>query len=224
MPYNTAHCIFLCVFAFFLIILQIMITIKPMVEETCRELDYLAQSQVPFAIAKTLTDLAWESRGAIQDKMPSQFTLRSRWAVSGVRVNKATKQHLEAVVHHLDAKMEKQEIGGTVTAQKSRMLALPVTGPHGIRKSDDKLVSRRKRPAAIMKTPGTFVTRFKTGAVIIAHRRTAKRLPIDAKYLLVPASRYKPTWGFELQVQNVVTKRAEIIFERNLDNAIRTMI
>lgn len=194
-----------------------MITIKPHIADTCRQLDSLAQSQVPFAIAKTLTDLAWESREQVQKEIPERFKVRSRWVVSGVRVDRATKSNLEAAVKHLDEKMTKQETGGTVRATNKRYISIPSSKL----KSNTRPISRSRRPSALLSNKQKyFVGEDTTGRPYIAQRYKSKELKV--MYFLRPIAQYKPRWGFEKTVNTVVDKRAGIIFERNLDAAIKT--
>jgi len=186
-----------------------------------QDLDAAKRRQIPYAVARALTDTAFDARASIQQKMPSVFTIRRQWVIRGVRVDRATKStakhgFLEAAVKHLDEHMAKQERGGTVQ-RRSRAIAIPGAK---LRKSKRRSIPKSRKPAALLRNPRYFVGDDQTGRPIIYQRVGRKRL--RPMYLLRNTAKYRPIYGFEATVRKVTNRRFRGNFGRALARAIAT--
>ncbi|PXW23396.1 hypothetical protein [Paraburkholderia caballeronis] len=76
----------------------IEISVRTNVREFERGLNDWVRKQIPFATVQSLNAMAWESRGAVQDAMRSDFDNPVPRTINSVRVGKATKQSLRATV------------------------------------------------------------------------------------------------------------------------------
>lgn len=68
------------------------------IEEVQRRLESLAREQIPYATMLAINETAFAVRGAVQDEMKRVFDRPKPWTINQVRVRKATKTKLVAVV------------------------------------------------------------------------------------------------------------------------------
>ena len=198
-------------------------------------LNELEFTQVPFALARTLTQVAHEGRVEVVAEMPDRFTLRSPRVAKGVRVLAAKKNDLNAAVYTMDWFMEDQESGGTRRAKKGGHMWVPTLDaraggvfagrvltknlPKNIRKQIEKgRRSKRKRPGH-----GTYA---KPKAFIVGRnvyiRQDERRLPIVRLYTLADRAVLPPRWRFEKTMERVSAKHLRRKFIENLDAALKT--
>lgn len=81
-----------------------------------RELDKVSKVALPFAVRRTLNDLAFEGRKEWQREMRSAFVLRNDWTTRRLLVEKVkggTVASMRSTLLSPDAYLIKQEIGGT---------------------------------------------------------------------------------------------------------------
>jgi hypothetical protein len=71
------------------------------VSEAVAGLDDLQKSQIPFALAKTLTGCAKAAQAKVQENLGGKFTLRNDFTLRGIRIKPAEKRAsvIEADVH-----------------------------------------------------------------------------------------------------------------------------
>lgn len=125
-----------------------MIEIKTDVVRIVAELDQMAQSQIPFAAAKALTDLASEIQREAREDLAHKFTIRRQWVSGGIKVEKAKKTdfpNLEAQVGSIDPFMLLQEEGGEKLPLKNSV-AVPIAA----RKEKSQVTSPRMWPSALL--------------------------------------------------------------------------
>src|SRR4051794_5148248 len=93
-------------------------------------IDDLALSQVPFALAKSLTKTAQNRQTAVRDAIgDGRFILREPVFIrAGVRIEPATKTNLVARIKDIDAFMQLQETGGQKVSRYGKLLAIPLSG------------------------------------------------------------------------------------------------
>ena len=65
--------------------------VKADISEVVAGLHDFEQTQLPFAIARTLTALAKDSQAAVQENVKRSFTLRNTWTEKGIRIVPAKK-------------------------------------------------------------------------------------------------------------------------------------
>jgi hypothetical protein len=169
---------------------------------------------VRFSIARGLTLTAKDGQEAVQASLSSKFTLRRRsWEEKGVRIRKATKQELTAIVEDIHEYMVRQEEGGTKFPYR-RWICLPMKGA---RPTKSALIRKEDRPKAVMQNGGEILS---IGGNLIMFRRLAKNSrkhgkrkgELLAMYALVKRAKVDPRLGMAKTVQGVVDAGA---FERN---------
>ena len=179
-----------------------------------------ARKQIPFVLAKTLTDLAKEVQLEVRKEIPKRFTLRRKWVVNGIRIQSASKRKLEAVVYSKDLFMGKQETGGikhpgeTKVWRVGNKIAIPTPFAKGGTKSG--VVPKRNWPENLV---NPFQIHAKDGRHYLAIRRHGK---LVIMYVLEGKITMKDRLGMQVIGQRVVDRRFNKIFGSNLSRALAT--
>ena len=140
-----------------------------------------ARKQVPFAVANTLTDIAFLARHEIVEKTyPRSFQVKNpRTAGVIFRVEKATKRTLTASIYDRLAKegkkstryLSRHESGGTKTSQSSTNVAIPGRRVKNFIRGASGQVKSAYKPKALLMQPNFFKIKLKkTGVTAIAGR------------------------------------------------------
>lgn len=232
-----------------------MISIDALTEEASRALTDIEREQFPFALAKTLTEIALGATMKVRTITRGQFRLASDFIPGGVMRTPARKSDIktkgigETVVftsHKISGFMPDHEEGATrrpVSASSARASggkdkgkAFAIPGEDLITKSyktSQGAVRTRWHPRTLLKSyhgrtapkKGTgkkpFITHLKSGAVVIAKRRSKKRLPIDVLYVFTKSAKIRAVWGFEPAVRTYVKWNFNQRFNENLAEAVR---
>jgi hypothetical protein len=203
--------------------------------------------QVPFALSRALNDVAFKASGDLKADLPKRFILRGTWTAKGVQRNKATKKHLVAEVGHRQPYMAAHATGGAREARGDTQ-AVPSVGRGLPRKDKKSRTTKSKWPGTILSKAGagakldrsslgTFLPRGKRsssakkpflmmsskGKMIIAKRKTKKRLPLTTIYKFESEIKIKKGWPFELttamSVEKNWSKSAAAAMEHALANS-----
>ncbi len=91
-----------------------------------KKLSQIANRQIPFAIAKSLTDIAKQSQEEVRQQIRERFFIRKKSGgfESSIRIKPATKTNLTAEVYTFAAFAALQQTGGIKKAKDGR-LAIP---------------------------------------------------------------------------------------------------
>ena len=77
-----------------------VVNIRVLAEETMKGLSELEKQQFPFALAKTLTDLALGSAEAVRARTRAIFELKTEFIPKGIGIKPATKGDVKAGREH----------------------------------------------------------------------------------------------------------------------------
>lgn len=174
--------------------------------------------QLRFATAQTLTQVAWDSRAAVQKMLHRRLDIKKTFLPKSVIVVKATKQHLESVVGFMDrAKLaELLEEGGRRRPVGSRNIAVPQAA-----RTKTGRVTKSRRPAALL-AKGAFIATINGTKGIWMKIGRGKNTKIRLMYSLERSTKYdKGTIRFHRTVQGIVPASFKKRLGRNLENAIR---
>lgn len=179
--------------------------------------------QLPFATALALTRTVQDAQAEVRRELPSRFTLRNDWVAKGIRIERATKQTLEASIFSVDDFMILQEKGGTKTPQ-GRSLAVPLDA----RTNKRGIITAANRPTALRSKPGVFRATIRgldglwQRVKLSKKRRTLGERTLKLLYVFKPSVPIKARFGFLDTVRKIVTQRFPRQFELALKQAIRT--
>lgn len=94
-----------------------------------RRFGALAEKQIPFAVARSLTTLANDSRNEVISAMPRVFHLRNRRSLTSIKVERTQKTtdigSMQAMVFVRDSWIAQHDEGREKTPQRSQTLFIP---------------------------------------------------------------------------------------------------
>jgi hypothetical protein len=174
------------------------ITISPQIKKVTDLLgSALSESKLRWVVKGALDGLALQAQGAIQGGMPSKFTLRRQWVVTGIRAYKSTTANLEASVVSLDSGgrrpfMTLQEFGGMKVPQSARTIAIPL---RGVRPNKADIVPNYLKPKSLLLVgphrSKTAMNRNNRAAAIVVQ---SKANPSHKFILIRRNGKYVPGW------------------------------
>lgn len=193
----------------------------------------IADDQIPFATALSLTQTAKLAQAEICKELPLRFTIRRlQWAKQGIRIAAATKRELVAILEDIHKYMELQEQGGAKVPQFGKFLAVPLSGA---RRSDKALINSNDLPHAVMASGLGFIrgnVMYRAAFVRSRSRRGFKGVKgfqsgiwsrqILPMYALLPRATVPKRYGFEDIVRAVVGERWEEEFGKAFAKAVQT--
>ena len=183
------------------------------------------RKQIPFAISLAGRLVAEDAADAVVDDLPRRFTIRNRFVERGVRWQKGTKADPTAYVfweprqrkrRAFVDQMVMQETGG-IRRPLKRALALP----RGIRRTKGGVISKRKRPAAVLQQKNTFIRPAAGGAVIL-RRRGKSRAPLLLYFLSRRSARIEERWRFVDTASDEARRVASKRFGQAFGKALRS--
>ena len=98
-----------------------------MKDEATKSLSQIASREIPYIVAKSLTNVAQESQAEVRKHIRDEFHIRKKRGgfESSIRIKPATKKNLTSEVYSMAAFASLQQIGGRKKARNSR-LAIPI--------------------------------------------------------------------------------------------------
>jgi len=220
------------------------INIRVLAEKTMKDLTALQRQQFPYALAKTLTDLALGSQEIVRIRTRALFETKSEFIPKGIKIRPGRKAEVKAgrgrsevfTMPLISAFMSIHETGGTrqpavKSGGEDRGKALTVPALALMAKSYRTRTGRVKKsyqPTTLFQKRGgrlsqAFVLKGQdSGVPIVARRLTRKRYPLEILYIFSKRTTYKPVWEFEESVEKHVMRQYTRVFDRNLKAAMAT--
>jgi hypothetical protein len=174
------------------------------VEMDLSDVEDIAKRQVPYVLARTLTDLGRETNEAVKRNARDQYMIRRPWMMKGFRTQGARKNFLQSLVYHRDPYMLKHERGDFVRSKNGKLNAVP----------QDRERGRNTRAMLALMKPNTFIK----GRAIIKRKARSRRYELLFK--LTEESRYAPTLKMEEIAQEIVNQKADSIMDNHWINLI----
>ena len=124
-------------------------------KELTKKLNALDIKQIPFAVARSLTQTAQEIQTQlIEEELQEAFTIRKPWPQKqskfGIKISYATPKNLLAQVFTRAPWLPVHQTGGVQKPQTSSRLAIPTPN---IRKDVRKIIPKGQRPLAFKGNP-----------------------------------------------------------------------
>lgn len=189
-----------------------------------RRLDDLARSQVPFATARALTDMAQAAAVANRRALPSVFDRPIPFTRNSIAVTPAKKSNLVARVFVKDRQAEYlqlQETGGTRRPERSKQggtgKGQALIMPKAIARNAFGNIPRRAL-AALQRQRDVFVGKTASGEGGFFRRLESGKLQPLA--LFIAAAKYKPRFGFKVRVIKVAQATMGPAFREQLAKAL----
>ncbi|MBU6339307.1 MAG: hypothetical protein KGQ36_04955 [Rickettsiales bacterium] len=131
------------------------------------ELAALATKHIPFAVAKTLTQIAQQSQAEVRKNIREKFFIRKKSGgfESSIRIKTATKTKLTAEVYTMAAFAALQQTGGVKKAKGGRLAIPSYQAISQVKKRSDS-----KSPSSYL-AGDAFKIKTKSGAEAIASRK-----------------------------------------------------
>ena len=161
-----------------------------------RWLGDVAQKEVPFVTAVTLTRTAADGQQEVRRQLPGRFNLRNRRVSQGIRIAKATKRKPVAELGSIDDFMVLQETGGIRKPRTASRLAVPTDE---IKRTASGRIPAAKRPSKLLTRRNVFV---RSGTIF---QRT--RAGVKALFVLTPSARIEPRLGLRKTAEDVGNRR-----------------
>lgn len=193
----------------------------------------LITGQFKFALAKTLTGLAFDVREDAAVKAGNYLDIRTPFVKNrGLRIIKANKKDIDikSSVGVTTQTLADSITGGTkqgrqaVPTGKSRSLLNPLRKTLGPARFPRKVLNK-KRPVKGIKAKA-FVFRSKRGKTsgkeVIAIRTTKRRSPLRTLYVMENSIKVKKKWRFVEDARKVVKANYVNKLNRNIKQAILT--
>lgn len=207
---------------------MIRIGLKSDIKKLTASLSAFNRDQLPYTIARALTQTAKQGQEAVVKAMPSEFILRRReFMESGVQVVPATKSNLTAIVFDRDKFMARQETGADkIPMDGGRNLAVPLAARPNVR----DIIPEALLPANLGKAEytvsrnGNLITKkgsgnaafrlVSNGKTYLAYRKGGELMMM---YLLIPSAKITP----RLRLGEITLRVVKENFARNFIEAAR---
>lgn len=196
-----------------------MLSVQSDIMQAMKKLRSLTEAQqFNFAVAKALTETAYEVQKEVRGNMPSRFTLRRNWIVQGIRVEKATKANLTATVYSRDKFMGLQEFGGTKNPLR-RYLAIPTKA---VRRTPKDMIKKADRPQALGDKAHVVEVNGNKYLALKKARKGRANNELRLLYLLVPQADVKERLGLNKDGQRIARAKFIQNLKRSLAYAVST--
>ena len=131
------------------------------------ELAAIASKHIPFAVAKTLTQIAQQSQQEVRKSIKEKFFIRKKSGgfESSIRIKPATKTKLTAEVYTMAAFAALQQTGGVKKAKDGRLAIPSYQAISQVKKRSDS-----NSPSSYL-AGDAFKIKTKSGAEAIAQRK-----------------------------------------------------
>ena len=131
------------------------------------ELAAIASKHIPFAVAKTLTQIAQQSQQEVRKNIREKFFIRKKSGgfESSIRIKPATKTKLTAEVYTMAAFAALQQTGGVKKAKDGRLAIPSYQSINQVKKRSDS-----NSPSSYL-AGDAFKIKTKSGAEAIAQRK-----------------------------------------------------
>lgn len=159
-----------------------------------RDLRKFAEQAMPFANRGALNDAVFTGRKVAQEELQKRLTIRNKWTLQSVRVEKATQRKIRkqrSVVGAVDQYLERTEFGGTESAKGKHGRPIPTRFASG----EERGSQPRERAVTPRKTQRVIKLRRRRGRAanrrqrnLVAVRMAAQR---GRKFIFLSTGRAK---------------------------------
>lgn len=180
-----------------------------------KNLSQVAKNQLPFVIAKSLTNTAQESQKEVRKHIREEFHIRKKSGgfESSIRIKPATKKNLTSEVYTMASFAALQQTGGTKKARDGR-LAIPIYKNI----NEVKRRAQKNSPSAYL-AGDAFKMKTTSGKEVIAKRNRGR---LQILYFLRKEADVEKRFEMVEKTVSVVKSQFPMMFKKNLQDALRT--
>lgn len=184
-----------------------------MEDQATKRLSQIASKQIPFIVAKSLTNVAQKSQAEVKKHIRDEFHIRKKSGgfESSIRIKPANKKNLTSQIYTMAAFASLQQTGGKKKARDGR-LAIPIY--NNIK--DVKRRTTKNSPSAYL-AGDAFKMRTKSGKEVIAQR---KRGGLKILYFLRKEADVEKRFDMVEVTTKAVNDSFGMIFKRNLQDVL----
>ena len=186
-------------------------------DKATENLRQIATKQIPFVVAKTLTQIAQQSQTEVRKSIREKFFIRKKSGgfESSIRIKPATKTKLTAEVYTMAAFAALQQTGGIKKAKDGRLAIPSYQGINQVKKRSDA-----NSPSHYL-AGDAFKIKTKSGAEAIAQRK-GKELKI--LYFLRKSAQVDKRLDMIEITTNTVKDRFEAQLKGNISGALNQKV
>ena len=186
-------------------------------DKATENLRQIATKQIPFVVAKTLTQIAQQSQTEVRKSIKEKFFIRKKSGgfESSIRIKPATKTKLTAEVYTMAAFAALQQTGGIKKAKDGRLAIPSYQGINQVKKRSDA-----NSPSHYL-AGDAFKIKTKSGAEAIAQRK-GKELKI--LYFLRKSAQVDKRLDMIEITTNTVKDRFEAQLKGNISGALNQKV
>jgi len=188
-----------------------MISIKDNINRVAIQFARFA-NQIPYAASRAMNSALQDARDSIAGDISKSMTVRSKFTLSGLRVNRSTKKNLKAEIGHIADWMRMQAEGGIKKPTRGKFIAVPQVGAG----------RPRKTQSAKATLPSKVFAKKNLRTIGKAVYSVDKRRGLKMLYALAKRAEVKPRWPFFKQVEENFTKSFYPYLYRYMNDAIKT--
>ena len=182
--------------------------------QVTKGLSQIESRQIPFIVAKSLTNVAQKSQMEVKKHIREEFHIRKKSGgfESSIRIKPANKKNLTSQVYTMAAFASLQQTGGKKKARNCR-LAIPIYDNI----KDVKRKTAKNSPSAYL-AGDAFKMRTKSGKEVIAQR---KRGGLKILYFLRKEADIDKRFNMIEVTEKTVRDEFGMIFKKNLQNVLK---
>ena len=182
--------------------------------QVTKGLSQIESRQIPFIVAKSLTNVAQKSQMEVKKHIREEFHIRKKSGgfESSIRIKPANKKNLTSQVYTMAAFASLQQTGGKKKARNGR-LAIPIYDNI----KDVKRKTAKNSPSAYL-AGDAFKMRTKSGKEVIAQR---KRGGLKILYFLRKEADIDKRFNMIEVTEKTVRDEFGMIFKKNLQNVLK---
>lgn len=186
-------------------------------DKATENLRQIATKQIPFVVAKTLTQIAQQSQAEVRKSIKEKFFIRKKSGgfESSIRIKPATKTKLTAEVYTMAAFAALQQTGGLKQAKDGRLAIPYYQAINQVKKRTDS-----NSPSSYL-AGDAFKIKTKSGAEAIAQRK-GKELKI--LYFLRKSAQVDKKLDMIEITQQTVKNRFNAQLNANLSEALNQKV
>ena len=211
--------------------MTIQVEVKSNATQLGKALGAVGKKQIPYAIAATLNDLAFDSMREAKSELAESMDLKNKFSQSGIQINKADKKDWPKARAEVGIEERRSYLVDHVTGAKRTGNAT-----HGVAVLQDTTlrsktgrVPKGKKPGAMLKTgrrmkggSKPFIIKKSDGQELIAMRTGKQRYPLQILYAFNRSVKIDKEFAMDEIIRSEVAAGYDRAFNKRMKQALAT--